>query len=205
MKAIITGMHRSGTSATMGVLELCGLYIGDNFTRPRKANAKGYFEDREFRRVNQFIIARRQDGEARREIKRFLREWKGKGPVGWKDPYASLTIETWARHVKGLKVVVCERPHVEIAESLKARQGMMIVRGMALTSVYVGGLNSSLFSGNISAYRIRYHDLVTDWRNHLPGLCDFLELDGPGDEARIDDFIDQDLWHQRQGVKENGV
>ncbi|MEO1719158.1 MAG: sulfotransferase [Pseudomonadota bacterium] len=43
---IVTGMHRSGTSAVAGELAQAGMPVGDNLIAPSKDNAKGFFEDR---------------------------------------------------------------------------------------------------------------------------------------------------------------
>lgn len=213
MRAIITGMHRSGTSAIMGALGLCGLDIGKNFSKPTRWNPKGFYEDLDFRRINrQLLTTKQRSGEfdsplrvrsnhdINANIRAFLKEWEGRGSVGWKDPFASLVINIWARYVRDLRVVVCERPQVEVAESLKATQGMDIMDGMKLAMAYLDTLYNHLYSKR--QYRVRfigYHDIMKDWRKHLPGLYEFLEIEGPGDEAEIDDFIDLNLWHQRQG------
>ncbi|GAG21323.1 unnamed protein product, partial [marine sediment metagenome] len=45
---VVAGMHRSGTSAIMGVLQVLGVDIGDDLGAPDEYNEKGYFENREF-------------------------------------------------------------------------------------------------------------------------------------------------------------
>jgi len=53
---VVVGMHRSGTSATAGVVEILGGKVGNKMV-PTKFNPKGYFENRDFYRVNDKILA----------------------------------------------------------------------------------------------------------------------------------------------------
>lgn len=52
---LVIGMHRSGTSATAGVLEILGGKIGQKMA-PTKHNAKGHFENYNFYRLNDKIL-----------------------------------------------------------------------------------------------------------------------------------------------------
>lgn len=42
---LVTGQHRSGTSAVAGCLEQLGVYLGSRLMPANEANPKGYFED----------------------------------------------------------------------------------------------------------------------------------------------------------------
>lgn len=216
MRVIITGMHRSGTSVVAALLGMCGLEIGSNFRKPLPDNPKGFFEDLEFKSINKKIIHNntskkgslfippqspfKDSGETRDMIRTFLKKWKGLGPVGWKDPRASLTVHIWKIYIPNLKVVVCIRPPIEIAESLRARNGINILDGIVLAKAYLNTLNSHLILNRIPAFYIQYHDLLEDWRGCLPRLCSDLAISGPKDEKAIDDFIEPSLWHERQGA-----
>ena len=54
---LITGMHRSGTSATARVLHHAGLDLGDRLLAPTLDNALGYYEDVEFCELNLTLVA----------------------------------------------------------------------------------------------------------------------------------------------------
>ncbi len=215
MRVIITGMHRSGTSMTAALLGFCGLDIGNNFRPIQASNAKGYFEDLDFKAVNKRLLKIsgggkgsfnppliiKEDEESRQLVRAFLFKWKGRGPAGWKDPRASLTIHIWNKYISNLQVVVCLRPHIEIAQSLRTRNGFSIEKGLKVTDAYLKTLNFHVLANKIPAHYINYHDLMRDWRAHLPRLCVDLGIGGPKDEAAIDDFIEPALWHERQGEK----
>ena len=54
---LITGMPRSGTSATARFLALSGLEIGEKLNPPRKDNRLGYYEDASFYELDRRLIA----------------------------------------------------------------------------------------------------------------------------------------------------
>ena len=49
---VVLGMHRSGTSAITRGLEALGANLGDRFLAPGEDNPKGFWEDKDFERVN---------------------------------------------------------------------------------------------------------------------------------------------------------
>ncbi len=54
---VITGMHRSGTSATARLLQHAGLDIGSDLLAPNLDNRLGYYEDLEFCDLNLALLA----------------------------------------------------------------------------------------------------------------------------------------------------
>jgi hypothetical protein len=54
---LITGMHRSGTSATARLLHRAGLDLGRDLMRPSLDNPLGYYEDLEFYELNRELLA----------------------------------------------------------------------------------------------------------------------------------------------------
>src|SRR3954468_6979084 len=54
---IITGMPRSGTSATARLLARSGLDVGSNLNPPREDNKLGYYEDVSFYDLDKEMIA----------------------------------------------------------------------------------------------------------------------------------------------------
>ncbi|MHA1290984.1 MAG: hypothetical protein ACTSPB_26685, partial [Candidatus Thorarchaeota archaeon] len=133
MKVIICGMHRSGTSMVAGLLQLCGLYLGNNLLNGLRDNARGHFEDREFLGLNIEIL--RANKTSWRQCKpvskvpkaiiekmaQFVAKWPTDRTVGWKDPRACLTLKFWKQVIEPeeLGVVLVFRPFIEVAMSLK--------------------------------------------------------------------------------------
>lgn len=58
---LVLGMHRSGTSALCGTLNIFGAYVGDNLLTPTDDNKKGYFESFEIVRCNDYILQEKLD------------------------------------------------------------------------------------------------------------------------------------------------
>ena len=144
MKIFIMGMHRSGTSLVTGLLQRCGLYLGNNLLMTAKDNPKGHYEDRKFINLNNQLLLNngghwRNPPEAlnyggiRKKMERFLDSWPTDRLVGFKDPRICITFPLWYNliHPEPIKVVYVSRPFVEIAQSLKARNGIRIEAGVA--------------------------------------------------------------------------
>ncbi|MBS1528172.1 MAG: hypothetical protein JST19_21175, partial [Bacteroidetes bacterium] len=54
---IILGMHRSGTSLVTNWLYHCGLQVGENLLGKNAGNEEGHFEDTEFLKLHEEILA----------------------------------------------------------------------------------------------------------------------------------------------------
>ena len=210
-------MHRSGTSLTAALLGICGLEIGNNFRKGNEGNPKGYFEDLEFKRINKWLIKANGGTEgsfnppaeikdfpyARNARRLFVRKWATFKDCGWKDPRACLTLHLWKKELApGIKVVICNRPAIEIAHSLKTRNGFPIEKGLAVTHHYERSLKAGLKTvPKTHSITVSYHDLISDWRNINP-VCDFIGIEKPDSKIRkIEKFIDSRLWRERQSLR----
>ena len=146
----ITGMHRSGTSMVTRLLGMTGIFLGpsSDLQKGGKDNPEGFWENLRFQRLNKAILAEAggawdfpphftEEWEAeerydslREEAERIIRFFDNCEPWGWKDPRNSLTLPFWKRLLPDLKVVVCLRSPIEVAQSLKKRNN--ISRQLAL-------------------------------------------------------------------------
>src|SRR5687767_11407458 len=54
----VAGMHRSGTSLVTHLLQMCGMYLGDerDLVPAATANPDGYWEHRRFVEINQELL-----------------------------------------------------------------------------------------------------------------------------------------------------
>lgn len=214
MKVFIAGMHRSGTSMVTGLLQMCGLYLGDNLNPPRKDNPKGFFEDFGFLALNREIFALNSDGKGGghrppkeitvlpddliRRMKEFIEEWPKDEVVGWKDPRACITLPIWRRLIypEEIRVVVTSRPFIEIARSLNNRHGMKMRVGMNLSQFYMRALHKNL--EDTKWIETLYHNYFkADWIIEIKALVKFLGLNMPEDLSPLKNFIDIKLWHYR--------
>ena len=210
MKVIITGMHRSGTSMVAGLLQKCGLYLGDNLLKNLSDNPKGHYEDRNFMRINAEILEANNGawgippkkiidvpGKLQNQMRAFVNMWPGDRIVGWKDPRACLTLQLWKKYIEPeeLRVVLVLRPIQEIALSLKKRNKFSIPKGLSLAKFYLKKAYENL--GELTYIETRYREYFRDWRSELGKITAFLGLKIPANSYGIEEFIDPGLWHHR--------
>ncbi len=137
----IAGMHRSGTSMLTKLLQVCGLYLGeeDELMPPNSFNPVGYWENTEFVAINDALLSHyhgawdlptppgesfdlRQVPEHLSERARKLLEgFEGRTFWGWKDPRNSLTLSFWRQLIPELKIIICLRNPLDVARSLGNR------------------------------------------------------------------------------------
>ena len=139
MRVIVTGMHRSGTSAVAGALHHAGLPMGGKFIQPGADNPKGFFEDAEVLAINKELL--RMNGgswekppagvtanrEIRDRIRNVLKRTDGLKICGWKDPRFCFTLPIWTRLMKDrgyeIGVIYVRRAQAAVIESLLKRNG----------------------------------------------------------------------------------
>jgi hypothetical protein len=156
MGLIVTGMHRSGTSAVARVVEALGLTPGGPAMGPAPDNPRGFFERPDVMDVNDAWLAnlggswwappRTSPGIWRHLDQQRLaadREALGlfdpdRGPWYVKDPRISLLMPLWDRlALQPLPVVLAVRDPREVASSLLLRNGMPPRRALAVWFAYV--------------------------------------------------------------------
>lgn len=173
----IAGMHRSGTSLMTRFLNLCGLYLGreDQLLGAGPGNADGHWEHEGLMQVNESLLAEfgggwdlppdlhRIDDMARLArhadaARAHLTGFVGHEPWGWKDPRNSLTLPFWRAVIGEVRVVWCVRNPLEVALSLRARNGSSVAFGLALWASYSAALLRSTTDGaRVVTHYERYH------------------------------------------------
>ena len=187
----IAGAHRSGTSMVTRLLHCCGLELGpESELMPAQAdNPEGFWEHLGFVALNDELLSElggawdlppkpdedftgvRLDPlrlKARLLIEKFdsARVW------GWKDPRNSLTLPFWEQLLPGLKTVVVVRNPLEVAHSMRERNGTSYSFGLRLWEIY----NRRLIETSSGKDR-----LVTQY--------DFFFQESASELRRITDFI----------------
>lgn len=153
----VLGMHRSGTSVMTSLLERLGVYLGDagDFLDPLPENARGYWEHRGFKDLNEALLARLggqwhtppafppgwerapQLDDLRTQAEALIRDGFGARELwGWKDPRTSLTLPFWRPLLPQTCFIVCLRNPLDVARSLQVRDGLPIAHGMRLWLAY---------------------------------------------------------------------
>ena len=158
----VTGMHRSGTSFTARVLELLGVYWGspDRLMAPGPDNPVGYWENRDLKELNDELLAHlggswdlppvfnpgweQASGLdlLRKRASDILDDAFGtsrleQGIIGWKDPRLSLLLPFWRTVTPVATTIVVVRDPLEVAASLRARNGIDAPQAMMLWLTYL--------------------------------------------------------------------
>jgi len=130
---LLTGMHRSGTSLLASVLARSGVDMGLHLMPASRGNRRGHFEDVEFVRLHEAMLARRgagaftppADAEATVEeigAARALVAARAAKPLwGFKDPRACLFLDFWCERLPDPFFVFLYRHPIEVALSLLRR------------------------------------------------------------------------------------
>ncbi|MGC1377555.1 MAG: glycosyltransferase [Anaerolineales bacterium] len=202
MPVAIAGMHRSGTSMIARLLNLCGLYLGEeNDLMPGALdNPEGFWENVHFVRMNERILSSlKSSWDAppveelgsklpgllnlyRKDAVEIIKDMNPHAPWGWKDPRNSLIFPFWQRLVPNLKVVVCLRNPYEVAQSLSKRGSSSDVFAMRLWHEYYRQLLNAVPPQDriVTHYDAFFYDAQAE----LHRLVSFLNL--PADHQTIE-------------------
>jgi hypothetical protein len=133
---VVGGMHRSATSLAASILAAAGLHLGDDLMGAGVGNEAGHFEDNEFYRLHQRILAANGlspegftcaelidvPATARDEAVALVARRRAAGrPWGWKDPRTILFLDFWAELLPEARWLFIVRPPWEVVDSLFRR------------------------------------------------------------------------------------
>jgi hypothetical protein len=218
-------MHRSGTSMLSRLLNIAGIYLGDEdeILRIRADNPKGHWEHKGFLDFNERILSLfgadwtcaplypthwldLADVQAlQEEARAFVAQtFADKPSWGWKEPRTTLTIPFWRQTVPDLRFVICIRNPLDVAASLHTRDEFPVSLGTTIWHVYtVIALQETKPEERIFAF---YNDFFSDYRAALAPILDFLKLPlieaGSAQEQEIASFIDAGLNHHRHSLED---
>jgi hypothetical protein len=127
------------------ILHACGLDLGPqkDLLPPAPNNPQGFWESRSFLRLNDAIL-KEQGGSWDRPPRSAVADWEeepnwqrlggkareltrffeGREPWGWKDPRNCLTLPFWRKLLPEMKILICVRNPLAVAESLWVRDGI---------------------------------------------------------------------------------
>ncbi|MEP6636586.1 MAG: glycosyltransferase [Acidobacteriota bacterium] len=151
----IAGAHRSGTSMLTRLLHLCDLRLGteSDLMAAQPDNPEGFWENLRFVQLNDEILnvsggawdlppppdvnfAAPAYWPAHAKARLLVESFDPNSTWGWKDPRNCLTLPFWRGIIPGLKVVVVVRNPLEVAYSMRARNGFSYALGLRLWEIY---------------------------------------------------------------------
>ncbi|QQS54593.1 MAG: glycosyltransferase [Candidatus Competibacteraceae bacterium] len=156
MQIFVIGMHRSGTSITTRLLNLMGAYFGPEgiSTGANEENPKGFWERRDVRTLNDMILHSTQaewyrinnfsldkipentGAEFHKKASRLILELDAHRPWVLKEPRFCLTFPLWREHLEFPVCIYVHRSPIQIAQSLKTRNGFPLQFGVSLWEKY---------------------------------------------------------------------
>jgi hypothetical protein len=214
MPVCVAGMHRSGTSMVAKYLHRCGLDLGadESLMGPAAENPEGFWEHVDIVETNEEILNQLGGGwdcpppepsdwtagtlaPLAVRARAILDGFAGRDPWGWKDPRTSLTFPFWAALQDGLRVVVVVRNPLEVALSLRQRNGFSYALGLTLWEI----TNRRLLAATDPADRVvtHYDAYFDDPRPEVRRLLAALAMPTPDDTLSAIGPASSGLRHHR--------
>jgi hypothetical protein len=218
----VLGMHRSGTSLVAGILRLLDVDLGpdEDFLPPDSNNQSGYFELADLVEINNEILAHYggswdelpelpPDWERSEELaalhdrarRALARRFAASPQWAWKDPRTCITMPFWQRLSPGLRYVICLRNPVDIAHSLRAREGEERPLEEHVLDWLRHTASALVYTADRPRLLVRYERFFDNAEHEVRRLAGFLgredRLEDPDTMGRIFEFIDPALVHAR--------
>jgi len=177
---LILGMHRSGTSALSGTLNLLDVYLGTDLIAGREnENAKGFFENIELCKINERLLSRAQsnvhddfynpiklkdiqDVDLEDLKKILIDQFKYSQLFAIKDPRIGYLLPVYIQALEALdievKIIIPFRNPLEVARSLNKRNGFSIEKGLLHWAYHI--LTTEFFSRDLPRVFTHFDELV---------------------------------------------
>ena len=219
----ILGMHRSGTSALGGTLNLMGLEFGSELTKPsEKENPKGFFENIFVQALNKKIFFENNsswddytfdiENIEKKEIDKYIKEAKNilknefqyVNDFAIKDPRICLLFPIWEQACLDMeidiKIIIPYRNPLEVAASLKKRNNFSYEFTFILWMKHF--LLSENYSRKYNRIFISFDDLIYKTSMTLDEMSKFLGIDLVSKiQENIDEFLDKNIKHNNIPIK----
>ena len=213
---LVLGMHRSGTSALTGLLNKLDVYLGSELMKANFANQKGYFENNILYKINEKLLAQigsswddifydeekldaiKEIGELKSAIKS---EFEYAKSFAIKDPRLALLFPVYKKVLDELdiniKIILPYRNPIEVANSLKRRDGMPLEKGMLLWAYHF--LLAEKFSRGHERVFVNFDELISDTSKVVEDLSTKLHINFldklSKNKKEIEEFLEPSLKH----------
>ena len=189
---------------------------------PQGDNPDGFWENLRFVNLNERLLAElggawdlppampsnfaslRFDS-LREEARSLIGSFENAGVWGWKDPRNCLTLSFWKSIQPGLKTVAIVRNPLEVAHSLRRRNGTSLAFGIRLWEIYLRYLMAA--TTRAERVLVDYDALFESATRELQRITQFVGLDS-ADTNRATKIVDLDRRHSHftlQQLCETGV
>jgi len=218
-------MHRSGTSVVSRLLNLMGIYFGPegSSTGANQENIKGFWERKDVRKLNDYILQENNfdwykiadfdlNKLTKESVKHFDEEASklildidGNRPWFVKEPRFCLNFPLWKKHLEVPICIYVYRNPIEVAKSLRKRNGFPIKFGVDLWEKY-NYLAIKAMKG-LPMITINFNELISEPQKVTKkmfadlstlGVTPLREISGKELKA----FISKKLYRERGGGQE---
>lgn len=214
---------RSGTSALTGILEILGIYLGQNLygapnsIEAREANAKGFFEDKTFGELNEVILnCMKSSWDDTRKLKFDLNSpemrhyidaikttttnsFKNVKTFGLKNPRITNLLPLYLKAFEELaitpKIIITQRDTEEVALSLVKNCNLTFEHAIKFKKRRWKEIAE--YTQGYTTLEVHFKDLIQNTQKVINDLKAFLpELDvSQANCQRVAEFIDESLAH----------
>lgn len=215
---IVSGMHRSGTSAITRVVSLLGPALPSKLLEGDENNERGFWEGRAIVSLNRGIVSRfgswgvgwesidsgdllRLESRVER-VRRLIRnEFATDDMIVLKDPRFCRLLPLWTRalEMEGFRCVhiLAVRHPAAVADSLARRDGLS--RKFTALSWLAHSLDAEFHTRGQPRVAISFENLLRDWRSEADRVERALAIEWPKSPDAVADvvneFIDPGLFH----------
>jgi len=212
----IQAMHRSGTSALAGTLNILGLDFGTDLMRADEGNPKGYYENNKVFLLNEAILKNSNSSwddytfsvttipNEKKEIyiqeamKIIQEEFRYSDNFAIKDPRNCILFPIWQSACQNLdiaiKIILPYRNPLEVARSLKKKHGLSFEKSMLLWAKHT--LDAELFSRSYPNIFISFDDIIKEKEKTVQILAKFSDIELHENTINeVDTFLDKNIKH----------
>ncbi len=221
LAVLVLGMHRSGTSALTRIISLAGMDLPTNLMAANFANETGYWESVELAKIHDDILSsldsswdgilpidygkfKTAEGEGYKALLTdyIVREFSNSEQFVLKDPRLCKLVPLWLAVLENLnieaKIVIPFRNPLEVAESLKKRDGFLLEKSFLLWLRHV--LEVEQHTRKLSRCFVSYTQLLRNPKQVLEQIASQCGLQWPNyspeAQSGITQFIDVAQYHQ---------
>ncbi len=227
MQIIVLGPHRSGTSLLTRLINMMGAYFGVGAASIgfNQENPKGFWERRDVIDVNEAILEAKKStwdqllgwkieelptkksfkelDEIDHKIKNVLLELDANRPWVTKDPRLCITFPHWKRHLEVPVIVSMTRDPIEVALSLKTRNGFPLHHGLAIWEYYAVGMVNAMRSG-VPVVHVTHQEILSNPFGSVKNILERLQKAGVDGlrmpkQEEVEAFIEPSLYHSKAG------